>query len=131
MEFNFKKFFYIVAVLAGGVYYVTQHYTTADVLTWAKARPVAADRDKYVYYVGMVYYAQDKQLEASEAFRELMTEEATGYYEPKGLMRMGRCYQEMRKFDEARAAYERYIEVFPKGADIELVKNNYDFVKFR
>ncbi|TBR17880.1 tetratricopeptide repeat protein, partial [bacterium] len=107
------------------------HVSWEDVHKWAKARPVAADREKYVYYLGMMYYSQDKCGEAIDAFREVMTEEATGQYEPRALMRMGRCYQDIRRFEEARAAYERYIEVFPKGADIELVKNNYEFVKFR
>ncbi len=47
------------------------------------------------------------------------------------MVRMGRCRQDQRRFEEARAVYERYIEVFPTGADIEIVKNNYEFVKFK
>lgn len=131
MDIDLRKPFFALAILAAGWWYVTTHYTLADVFAWAKARPVAADREKYVYYVGMVYYARDRESEAAETFRELLTEEATGQYEPRALMRMGRCYQDMRKFEEARAAYERYIEFFPTGRDIELVKNNYEFVKFK
>ena len=131
MDFDFKKPMYMLAALAGLYWYVSTHYTAADVLTWARQRPVVADRNKYVYYVGMYYYAKDMPNEATEAFRELLTEEATCQYEPKALMRMGRSYQDMRRFDEARAAYERYIEAFPTGPDIEAVKNNYEFVKFK
>jgi outer membrane protein assembly factor BamD (BamD/ComL family) len=131
MDFDLRKPLYAVALVAAGWWYVANHYTMADVFAWAKARPVATDREKYVFYVGMVYYAQDKSNQAVEAFREILTEEATGHYEAKALMRMGRSYQDTRRFEEARAAYERYIEVFPTGPDIEIVKNNYEFVKFK
>lgn len=131
MEVDFRKFFFALAVFAGAWWYVATHYAMADVLKWAKARPVAADREKYVYYVGMVHYMKSQPNEAVAAFREVLTEEATGHYEPKALVRIGRCSQDMRRFDEARAAYERYIEAFPTGPDIEIVKTNYDFVKFR
>lgn len=131
MDIDFRKIFFAIALFAGAWWYVANHYDLTDAFKWAKARPVAADREKYVYYVGMVYYAKDKPTEAAEAFRETLTEEATGQYEAKALMRMGRCYQNLRNFEEARTAYERYIEFFPKGPHIEIVQNNYEFVKFK
>lgn len=131
MDIDFRKIFFAIALFAGAWWYVSNHYDLTDAFKWAKARPVAADREKYVYYVGMVYYAKDKPTEAAEAFRELLTEEATGQYEPKAMMRMGRSLQDLRRFEEARAVYERYIEVFPTGADIEVVKKNYEYVKFK
>lgn len=126
-----RKLILVVAVVGGIWYYVKNHVDMEKTLAWAKARPVATQREKYVYYVGMIYYAKDRQVEAAAAFKEILTEEATGQYEAKALMRMGRCYQETRNFEEARTVYERYIEMFPKGDDIEIVKNNYEFVKFK
>ncbi|TPW18922.1 MAG: hypothetical protein FD126_3201 [Elusimicrobia bacterium] len=131
MDIDFRKIFFTIAVFAGAWWYVSNHYDLQDAFKWAKTRPVAADREKYVYYVGMIYYAKDKSTEAADVFRELLTEEATGHYEAKGMMRMGRCLQDLRRFEEARGAYERYIEFFPTGPDIEIVKNNYEFIKFR
>lgn len=126
-----RKLIFIGAIVGGAWYYLKNNVDMEKTLAWAKARPVAADREKYVYYVGMIYYVKDKQPEAAAVFKEILTEEATGQYEAKALMRMARCYQETRSFEEARIAYERYIEMFPKGDDIEIVKNNYEFVKFK
>lgn len=131
MDIDLRKPFFAIALFAGAWWYVANHYDLQDAFKWAKSRPVAADREKYVYYVGMIYYAKDKRTEAADTFRELLTEEATGQYEPKAMVRMGRCLQDQRRFEEARAVYERYIEVFPTGPDIEIVKNNYEFVKFK
>lgn len=131
MDIDLRKPFYALLALIGLWWYVSTHYTVEDALTWARQRPVAAQREKYTYYIGMYYYAKDKPNEAAAVFSELLTEEATCQYEPKALMRMGRSYQDMRRFDEARAAYERYIEAFPSGPDIEVVTKNYEFVKFK
>ena len=126
-----RKFIFICVVVGAPIYYVSTKISLEKAISWSKARPVAAEREKYLYYAGMYFYLRDMELDAAATFAEILTEDGTGYYEPRALMRMGRCYQNTRRFEEARTAYERYIEHFPAGADIELVKNNYEFVKFR
>lgn len=130
-DINFRKVFIVLALLGGAGWYASKNVDMPRVVEWAKARPDVKQREKLLYYSAMYYFLRDQRSEAAGVFSELLTEEATGQYEPKALVRMGRCYQDMRRFEEARAAYERYIEFFPAGPDVEIVKKNYEYVKFR
>lgn len=126
-----RGFLYILAILATGVWYGKNHYDFTDVYKWAKARPTHDDRAKSIYYVGMVYWLKDDGPHTIEVFSGLLTDHPTCQFAPKALLRLGTAYRNVNNWEASRAAYERYIEQFPSGPDIERVQANYEFVKFK
>ena len=130
-DISFRKIFFVLAVLGGGIYYAKNHYDYEDVYKWAKARPEHDSRAKSIYYIGMVYYLKDDSAKTAEVFGRLLEDHPTCQFAPKALLRLGAAHRNMNNFAEARAAYERYIEQFPNGPDIERVQANYEFVKFK
>ena len=130
-DLNFRKIGFVLALLGGVYYYAQGHIRIDDLFKYAKARPVHDERARDVYYVGMVYWLKSDNEHAIEVFSTLLADETTTQYSPRALMRLGGCYRDMYKFNDAKAAYEKYMEEYPQGEDITIVKNNYEFVKFR
>ncbi|MBI3299715.1 MAG: tetratricopeptide repeat protein [Elusimicrobia bacterium] len=125
------KYILIIVLVVTGFKYGMKHFDLGDVYTWAKARPYHETRAKAIYYVGMVYYLQDKTDGSITAFNQLLADHPTCQYASKALFRLGNVQRSLNHFEEARSAYERYIEQFPNGPDIQAVQNNYEFVKFK
>lgn len=130
-DFSFRKLFFFLALVSGGIWYVNTHVTLDDAYKWAQSRKEEKTRARALYYVGMVSYAKDDNAKAAEVFSKLLEDQPTCYYAPKALVRLGATYRQMNRWAEARATYEKYMEEFPSGEDITIVQNNYEYVKFK
>ncbi|MBI5597532.1 MAG: tetratricopeptide repeat protein [Elusimicrobia bacterium] len=130
-DFSFRKLFFVLAVIGGGIWYVNNKVSLDDAFRWSLAVKEHDSRARAIYYVGMVSYMKDDNAKAAEVFSRLLADHPTCQYAPKTLVRLGGVYRQMNQWGEARTAYERYMEEFPNGPDISIVQNNYEYVKFR
>ena len=125
------RYIIVIVALAFGFQYFKKSYDLGDAYKWAQARPYHETRAKAIYYVGMAYYLKDDHEGTITAFNQLLADHPTCQYAPKALFRLGNAQRDLHHFEEARSAYEKYIEQFPSGSDIQAVQNNYEFVKFK
>ena len=131
MEIDFKKWFFILAVVVGLGFYVKSHYTFKDVLAYSKSHPDPAMSPKLDYYVGEAHYLRSEYPESAEAFEQLLSGYPTCQYAPKALVRLGTIYTDQRQWEKARAHLERYLEEYPNGPDNKIMQTKYDAVKFK
>src|SRR5687768_11733409 len=124
---DLKKFLWIGLALLGLAYYVNAHYTLNDVLTYAKKNPDPKIAPALDYYVGMTYFARSDYGPATKAFEQLLQDYPTSQYVAKTLYRAGLSYEELRRWDRAKSVYEQYMEQFPNGAHVDMVKRHYEY----
>ncbi len=132
MEFDgLKKLLWFLAILIGLGLYVRSHYDFQDALRFSRRHPHPKLSPAVDYYSGMAYYLREDYPRAVDAFTQLLTDYPTSYYAPRGLLRLGSSHMEMRQYQQAREAFEKYMEEFPNGKDRALVDSKYEFIKFR
>ena len=128
---NFKKWMYVLAALIGAYVYVSNHYGYREVLELAKKKNDPELTPKVEYYVGMAHYLRDEMPLSAEAFEMVLANPSTGYYTPKAIYRLGMVYSERRQWDQARGMYNRYMEEYPEGDNIDSVRKKFEVIKFR
>jgi TolA-binding protein len=131
MEFNFKKWLWVLALFIGLGIYIRTHYTFEDLLTYSKNNPHPTLSPKIDYYVGMSSYLRSKYPLSKQAFEQLLTDYPTCQYAPKALFRLGNIYAEQRQWDKARELYRNYLEQYPEGPHAGIVRSKYEVIKFR
>lgn len=131
MEIDLKKWFFIIAVVAGLGFYVRSHYTFKDVLSYSKSRPDPKVSPKLDYYVGMAHYLRSEYPESAEAFEQLLADYPTCQYAPQALYKLGTIYIDQMQWEKARTHLQRYLDDYPDGPEIKLVQNQFDTVKFK
>lgn len=131
MELDFRKPLIALLVLIGILYYVRTRYTLQDALALSRERPSPTVSPMVDYYAGMAYYMRDRYEPAVRAFTQLLTDYPTCQYAPRGLLRLGDSYERLSNWDGAREAYEKYMERFPEGRNIQLVRGKYEYIKFK
>ena len=131
MEINFKKIFIWLAVIIGSCVYVYKHYTFQDVLACDNKYRSWVWGPRVDYYIGVGLYLKDRHEDAAAAFEQLLTNYPTCQYAPAALYKAGVAYQNLRQWEKARAAYQRYLELFPQGPQAELANKKYEYIKFR
>ncbi|MDE2292394.1 MAG: tetratricopeptide repeat protein [Elusimicrobia bacterium] len=130
-DFSFKKLVLYIVLLAGAYHYVRTHYHRPDVMRYSATLADHDMRARVRYYVGLSYFMQSQYEPAIDAFNTLLTDDPTCQYEAKALLHLGESNIEMRRFADARTAYEKYMQDFPHGADLEVVQTQYEFIKFK
>jgi TolA-binding protein len=131
MEINLKKCFIALAVFVGLFVYVKDHYTYKDVLAYSKKHPSVETSPKLDYMAGMAMYLKSKYPESAEAFEQLLTDYPTSQYTAKALFRLGTVYCEMSKWEQARVQFQRYVDEYPSGPDVEAVRQKHEIIKFK
>ena len=126
------KFVVFVLAVYGACYYVTKHYEFHDTLEYAKKHTEASYAPAIDYYVGLIYYQRAEYPKAQEAFTQLLTDFATtGYYAPKALPMMEDTAEYNRDWDAAKQASKDYIETYPNGKDIELMRKRLELANYQ
>ncbi|MFA5138659.1 MAG: tetratricopeptide repeat protein [Elusimicrobiota bacterium] len=131
MEFDFKKAFIWIIVIAGILVFINSRYSLDDALTYSKTHPDPKVAPAIDFYVGSLQYMRSEYPKALVAYEQMLTEYPTCQYAPKALLRVGSIYQERNEFSKAKDAYAKYIEQFPTGDNIEIVKKKFEFVQFK
>lgn len=128
---DFKKLFIIAFIAVGGFFYIKSHYTFHDVLAYTKKHPSPEWSPKIDYYIGTIQFLRDQPAESQFAYNQLLADYPTSYYTPKALFRLGTIHKDKSEWSLAREFYQRYIDEYPQGEDIELVKKQFEYIKFK
>jgi outer membrane protein assembly factor BamD (BamD/ComL family) len=131
MEFNFKKFFIGVFVVLALFVYISRTYTFQDVLAYDNKHQNWDWGPKIDYYVGAGYFIREQYPEAAGAYEQLLTNYPTCQYAAQSLYRLGTSYQNLEKWGPARDAFQKYMDQYPQGTEIELVNKKFEFIKFK
>ncbi|MBI4375701.1 MAG: outer membrane protein assembly factor BamD [Elusimicrobia bacterium] len=124
------KYFLIVLALYGGCYYLWPHFSLYKGLALTKSRSGARWVPPMEYYIGVVYYQKEDYPRAQEAFTQLLAASPTGYYVPRALIYLSDAADRTRDWDVAKAAAARYVEEFPDGKEIELMRKRLEMLKY-
>jgi outer membrane protein assembly factor BamD (BamD/ComL family) len=131
MEIDLKKPLIFLFVVVCALFFIRSRYNGGDVLKLAHD-----NKDNFIspsvdYYVGMGYYARSEYEPAINAFNQLLTDYPTGQYTEDGLFRMGDSYENLMRWDGAKAAYQQYLDQFPGGKYKNLVQRRADQIRNR
>ena len=123
---------FVVAVLAlyGAYWYVAKHYEFHDTLVYAQKHPDSMWAQPADYYVGLVYYQRTDYAKAEEAFTQLLTDFPKGSYEESGLFYLEDSAEEARDYEVARARLQQYIDDFPNGKNIEVMRKRLELLNY-
>ncbi len=126
------KFLVIVLSLYGAFYYASKHYQFDDTLVYAKKHPEASWAPAVDYYVGLVYYQRAEYPKAQGAFTQLLGDYgATNYYGVKALPIAEDSAEYDRDWDQARQWNKDYIDNYPDGRDIEVMRKRLELVNYQ
>ena len=117
--------------LYGGFYYVSKLYKFDDNMAYVKGHKGASWAPKANYYIGVIYYQREDYPKAQEAFTQLLTDYPTCQHAAKGLVYWEGAAEYNHDWGSARTALDRYIEEYPDGEDIDLMKKRSEMLKYR
>lgn len=130
-SFSLKKPLIILAVIIGAIVYIRSHYTFEDALRYAKKNPHRSYSEKIEYRIASWQFMRAKYPKAARAYEQLLTQHPTSQYAPKALLRLGDAKLKMLRYKEATSAWAKYIEDYPDGPDIAIVKKKHEYNKFK
>ncbi len=119
-----------VLVIYGAYYYVSRKFEFQSTFTYAQKHKDARWAGPVQYYVGLVYQRSDYP-KAQESFSKMLEEHPTDYHAPRALVMLGDSAEYNRDWKVAADALSRYIEQYPNGKDIELVRQRLDLLKYQ
>ncbi len=126
------RFLIVIGVLYGAFYYASNHYKFDDTLVYAKNHPEASWAPSVDYYVGLVYYQRSEYPKAQAAFSQLLGDYgATNYYGVKALPLAEDSAESNRDWDTARQWDQAYIDAYPNGRDIELMRKRLELLNYQ
>ena len=125
-----KKFLFVVLSLYGAYYYVSRHYDFESMLVYAKKHPQASWVPATEYYVGMMYYQRENYGKANEVLKQLLTDFPTCQYVPGALVRYEDVAETNHDWDTAKAVANRYVEDYPNGGDIEVMRKRLELLNY-
>ncbi|HVE13615.1 MAG TPA: tetratricopeptide repeat protein [Elusimicrobiota bacterium] len=131
MELNIRKWFFSCALVIGGMVLVHDKYTPQRALAFTHAHRDPRWAPTADFYIGMAAYLQDQRPEAEAAFRQLIADFPKSPYVADALYRLGDMYSDQNRWPEARDAFQQYMDSFPNGDKITLVRNRWEYIKFR
>ena len=126
-----KYFVLTFCLLYGVYYYVSRHFEFHDTLVHAHTRKDAGWSGSVDYYVGLVYYQRGEYAKAQEALTQLKDDHPEDSNIPRGLVMLADAAEYTQDWEVARAALSQYIEKYPNGRDIVLVKGRLDMLNYK
>lgn len=129
------KIYLVVVAIIAGLYYGHEKYVGGKdhlkmALEYTKKNPDPKWSPMIDFYVGFTYYQQGDYHNAVAAYQQLLTDYPTAQYAPEALVKLCLSSQEIREWPTATEAAARYVEEFPDGKDIKLMKTNLDSLKY-
>jgi outer membrane protein assembly factor BamD (BamD/ComL family) len=126
------KYLVLSFCLLYGVYhYVSRKFEFHDTLVHAHKHKSAGWSAPVEYYVGLVYYQRAEYGKAQEAFTMFREDHPEDSHMPRALVMLGDAAEYTQDWDVARAALAQYIEKYPAGRDIALVKSRLELVNYK
>ena len=125
-----KNLFWILLACYGLYYYASKHFEFDDTLKYAKTNKQSTMSAPIDYYVGMVYYQRTEYAKARDAFNQLLEDHPTDQRVPRALVMLDDSAEYLHDWDTAKVSLQRYVDEYPSGKDIELVKKRLELVKY-
>lgn len=124
--------YYVIAVLAiaGGWHLYQKSLGDKDLLAgvneYATKHPGETWSPRLHYYVGVIYAKREKHGQARDIFQKLLKDYPTCQFIPKSLVHTFRSSKEIHDWESATTALQYYVEEYPDGGDIGMVKTQLD-----
>lgn len=126
-----KKSAFVVGIFIGIFAYCHYKYTFQDTLQYARERNDEKWSPRITWYTGSYLWFRDRPEDSMVAYKQILTEYPTCQYAPKAMMRVADIYKNRNSYAEAKELYEKYLELYPEGQEVEVVKKKYEYVKFK
>jgi len=126
-----KKFFYFVLILSVAVWYIGNHYTSADLLKWSAGNKDSSISDAIDYYVGFYHFAKNEYPKSLEAFDQLEANHPESRYMEDALYKKASIHDDLHQYDLALNEYQRFIDKYPDSPHINPAKKAYELIKNR
>jgi TolA-binding protein len=126
------KIVVIILCIYGACTWVSKTYDFDDTLVYVRKNPQASWAPAAEYYIGVAYYQRAEYPKAQSTFSTLINDYgATGYYAVKALPMLEDSSQYNGDWDSARNASKLYIETYPEGKDIEVMRKRLEIVNYK
>lgn len=126
-----KKALIILALVIAAGHYLHQRYHVHDALVYAQKHQDSGLSPAIDYYVGFAYYMHDDYPQARDAFQQLLKSYPTGHYTMTALVYLDDSAEELMDWDASRAALSKYVDEYPNGPDIEMMKQRLQYVNYK
>jgi len=124
------KYVLIVLALAGGCHYVSRHFKFDDSLEFVKRHKDASWAPRANYTIALIYHHRENYPKSQAAFTQLLTDYPTWQFMPKSLVYLYEAAEYNQDWETAKSALSRYIEEYPDGPDIALVRKRLELLKY-
>ena len=121
----------IILALYGGYYYFSRHVSLDSSLKYVAQNKGASWAPRANYTIGFLYYQREEYGKAKEAFTQLLTDYPTGQYAAQGLFYLEDSAESVRDYPTARMALDRYLEEFPEGKKIEIMRKRSEMLRYQ
>jgi TolA-binding protein len=124
------RYILFVLALAGGYYYVSRHASLDSSLQYVEQHKGASWAPRANYTIGFLYHEREEYGKAEAAFSQLLTDYPTGQFTIQGLFYLEDSAEYLHDWDTAKTALDRYIEDYPDGHDIGLMRQRRDLLHY-
>jgi TolA-binding protein len=121
----------VVLALYGGYYYFSKHVSLDSSLKYVAQNKGASWAPRANYAIGFLYYQRDDHDKAKEAFTQLLTDYPTCQFAARGLFYLEGAAENIRDYATARASLDRYLEEFPEGKHIEIMRKRSEMLRYQ
>ena len=125
------KYVIFVLALAGGYYYLSQHASLESGLQYVAQHKGASWAPRANYIIGFIYHQREEYGKAETAFTQLLTDYPTGQFAAQGLFYLEDSAEDVHDWDTAKTALDRYIEEYPDGQKIGLMRQRRELLHYQ
>jgi outer membrane protein assembly factor BamD (BamD/ComL family) len=124
------KYVIFVLALAGGSYYFSHNFSLESSLRCVAQHKDASWAPRANYTIGFIYHQREDYGKAEEAFKQLLTDYPNSQFTARGLFYLEDSAEYAHDWDTAKTALDRYIEEYPDGHEIGLVRQRRDLLRY-
>jgi TolA-binding protein len=124
------RYVVFVLALAGGYYYLSRNASLEAGLQYAARHKDASWAPRADYTIGFIYHEREEYGKAEAAFTQLLTDYPTGQFTAPGLFYLEDSAEYIHDWDTAKTSLDRYIEDFPDGDKIGLVRQRRELLRY-
>jgi|GEM_PF-1979952 len=124
------KYVIFVLALAGGYYYLSRNASLESGLQFVAQHKDSSWAPRANYTIGFIYHQREEYGKAEAAFTQLLTDYPTGQFTASGLFYLEDSAEYTRDWETAKTALDRYIEEYPDGREIGIMRQRRDLLHY-
>lgn len=125
------KFVIVALALYGGYYYLSRHASMESSMQYVAQHKGASWAPRANYTIGRIYHQREEYGKAEAAFTQLLTDYPTGQFAARGLYFLEDSAESVKDWEAAKAALDRYIEEYPDGDKIRLMRQRREMLRYQ